>query len=765
MKSEKEPIKKLIAQMTLEEKASLCAGEDFWHTKSVERLDIPSMMMCDGPHGLRKQDQAADHLGINDSIKAICFPTAATLASSFDRDLMETLGKTLGNECQASDIGMLLGPGMNIKRSPLCGRNFEYFSEDPYLTGELAASYVNALQEEGISTCAKHFAANNQEYMRMSGNSVVDERTLHEIYLAGFETMVKKSRPHSIMCSYNQVNGTFSSENKTLLTDILRTKWGFDGCVVTDWGAVKDRIKGLEAGLDLEMPGPGGNARKIIDAVKDHSLQESLLDQAVENILHLVICASAAHKDNAVWDYEKDHRLAGQIAAQCAVLLKNDNNLLPLSKNAKIAFIGEFATAPRYQGSGSSHINSYHVTSALEAAKDLPVTYAQGYRTDTEKTDNSLLEEAVNIARAAEIAVVFAGLPDSSESEGFDRRHLEMPDNHNELITAVAAANPNTVVVLHNGAPITMPWLSQVCAVLEMYLGGENVGEAVVNLLYGTDIPSGKLAETFPLKLSDTPSYLNFPGENGRVEYHEGIYTGYRYYDKKEMNVCFPFGHGLSYTTFDYSNLKLDKDNLTDTETLTVSCKIKNTGSYAGKEVVQLYVSDLESSVHRPIRELKGFYKVTLAPGEEKEVSFTLDKMAFSYYDPRLADWFVESGRFTIAIGASSRDLRLFADVEVNGTREIPVVFHIHSTLGEIFKSSKGMQVIGPMLSTMQAKATGSESPAESDVHSQSMSSGMGAGAEGMMQAMLNDMPLSALAGFVGMDDIQLHAIVEALNN
>lgn len=762
MEFKKENIKSLISELTLEEKASLCAGEDFWHTKAIERLGIPPMMMCDGPHGLRKQDNDADHLGINESIKAVCFPTAAALAASFDRDLMSTLGHALGKECQAAGIGMLLGPGMNIKRSPLCGRNFEYFSEDPYVTGELAASYVSALQSEGISTCAKHFAANNQEHMRMSGNSVVDERTLHEIYLSGFETMVEKSRPAAIMCSYNQVNGTFSSENKTLLTDILRTQWGFDGCVVTDWGAVKDRIKGLQAGLDLEMPGPGGNAQKIVDAVKSHELEEAYVDWAAEHVLCLIAKATEHMQPNTVWDYEKDHRLAGEIASQCAVLLKNDKSLLPLSRGAKVAFIGEFASVPRYQGSGSSHINSFRVTSPLEAAKDLPVTYAQGYRTDTEETDAALLQEAVGCARAAEAAVIFAGLPDSSESEGFDRRHMEMPRNHNELIRAVAAANPNTVVVLLNGSPVTMPWLDQVSAVLEMYLGGENVGEAAVSLLYGDINPSGKLAETFPVKLSDTPSYLNFPGENGRVEYHEGIYVGYRYYDKKEMEVLFPFGHGLSYTSFSYSDLKLSADSLRDTETLTVSCKIKNTGSRAGKEVLQLYVADQESSVHRPIRELKGFCKVELSAGEEKEVTFVLDKKSFAYYEPRVEDWFVESGRFTVSVGSSSRDLRLSADVEVTGSREIPVVFHIHSTLGEIFKTPKGMQVLGSLLQSMQKKAAGSEA-ADKD-SDQSMAS-MGAGAEGMKQAMLNDMPLSALAGFVGMDDSQLHELVAALNS
>lgn len=762
MEFKKENIKGLISELTLEEKASLCAGEDFWHTKAIERLGIPSMMMCDGPHGLRKQDNDADHLGINESIRAVCFPTAAALAASFDRDLMSTLGHALGKECQAADIGMLLGPGMNIKRSPLCGRNFEYFSEDPYVTGELAASYVSALQSEGISTCAKHFAANNQEHMRMSGNSVVDERTLHEIYLSGFETMVKKSHPAAIMCSYNQVNGTFSSENKTLLTDILRTRWGFDGCVVTDWGAVKDRLRGLQAGLDLEMPGPGGNAQKIVDAVKSHKLEEAYVDRAAEHVLCLIARAAEQFQPNTVWDYEKDHRLAGEIASQCAVLLKNAKNLLPLSRSAKVAFIGEFAFAPRYQGSGSSHINSWRVTSPLEAAKDLSVTYAQGYRTDTEETDDALLQEAVNCARAAETAVIFAGLPDSSESEGFDRRHMEMPCNHNELIRAVAAVNPNTVVVLLNGSPVTMPWLDQVSAVLEMYLGGENAGGAAVSLLYGDINPSGKLAETFPLKLSDTPSFLNFPGENGRVEYHEGIYVGYRYYDKKEMEVLFPFGHGLSYTSFSYSDLKLSADSLRDTESLTVSCKIKNTGSRTGKEVLQLYVTDQESSVHRPVRELKGFCKVELSPGEEKEVTFVLDKNAFAYYEPRVADWFVESGRFTVSVGSSSRDLRLSADVEVTGSREIPVVFHIHSTLGEIFKTQKGMQVLGSMLQSMQKKAAGPETAANGS--DQSMVS-MGAGAEGMKQAMLNDMPLSALAAFVGMNDSQLHDIVAALNS
>lgn len=742
-----ENVSKLLKQLTVEEKAALCAGEDFWHTRGIARLGIPAMMMCDGPHGLRKQDGDADHLGIHESTQAICYPSAAGLAASFDRSLLERLGTALAEECQAENVGMLLGPGMNIKRSPLCGRNFEYFSEDPYLTGELGTSYVNALQKGGIAPCAKHFAANNQETMRMVGNSIVEERPLHEIYLAGFERMVKAAKPWAMMCSYNKINGTFASENHALLTDILRDRWGFDGCVVTDWGAVKNRVKGLYAGVDLEMPG-GDKAQKIVDAVNSGTLEMAVLDQAVENILNLVARTQKHRKSNISINYEQHHALSGELAADCSVLLKNDRKVLPLSTTQKVAFLGAFAATPRYQGSGSSHINSYHVTSALEAAACFPVTYAQGYLLSGE-ADGALLAEAVKLAEESDAAVIFAGLPDISESEGFDRTHMNIPPNQSALIEAVAAVNPNTVVVLENGSPIVMPWANKVPAILEMYLAGEAVGEAEVKLLYGEVNPSGKLAETFPYKMSDNPSYLNFPGEGTEVHYHEGIYVGYRYYDKKEMPVQFPFGYGLSYTTFEYSNLSVS-------HTLAVSCKVKNTGSRAGKEVVQLYIASEKSNVGRPVRELKGFEKVMLEPGEEKQISFQLDNSSFAYYEPRIHDWFVESGNYMIEIGASSRDIKLTTSVSIEGATSLPLEVTAYTPVGPILTTQKGSELVGPLLANLLTIAREQQGDADT---------GMGEAGDEMGQSMLNEMPLASLCGYIGMDDDGLNALVSRLNS
>ena len=749
-------IKKLISQMTLEEKASLCSGADSWHTKSVERLGVPSMMMSDGPHGLRKQEGETDHLGINSSIETVCYPTASALASSFDREVMAELGHALGRECQAEDVGMLLGPGVNMKRSPLCGRNFEYFSEDPYLAGELAVAYISALQEEGIAACVKHFACNDQETRRMSGSSNLSERALHEIYLPAFEAAVKKGHVKSVMCAYNAVNGIFCAENKELLTDILRNHWGFDGMVVTDWGAVKDRVKGLLVGVDLEMPGgPGNQDQKIVEAVTNGTLSESVLDQAVENILELMNGYMEARKRDTVIDRGEYANLSAKLAAQCAVLLKNED-VLPLSKDVSVAFIGEFAAHPRYQGAGSSHINVPHPISAVEAAQGRQIVYALGYDVHGNGSAPQLLEEAVDLAKQVDVPVIFAGLPDSFETEGCDRETMALPDDQNALISAVATVNPNTVVVLHGGAPMELPWLEQVKAVMCVYLGGQNVGAAAVKLLYGEENPSGKLAESWPVKLSDNPSFLNFPGEDGQVEYHEDIFIGYRYYDKKKMPVLFPFGHGLSYTTFAYSDLTLSQTSIRDTDTLTVTCKVKNTGSRAGKETVQLYVRDEKSSVRRPVRELKGFTKVNLKPGEEQTVSFTLDKRAFAYYEPKIHDWFVESGTFFVEIGASSRDIRLTQVVEITGSVQIPYHFTRRSTVGDLNHTEKGRTVLKGMLA---ANASRNAKRAEEGVRS------MGEGSDKMMQAMMMEMPLGSLVSLGGsMTDQQLDDLISSLN-
>lgn len=744
-------VQEILKQMTLEEKAAFCSGRDFWHTKAIERLGVPEVMMCDGPHGLRKQEGEGDHLGINKSIETVCYPTAAALASSFDRDVMRQLGEALGQECQTENVAMLLGPGLNIKRSPLCGRNFEYFSEDPYLAGEMGAAYVQALQSKGVAACAKHFACNDQETLRMSGSSNLDERTLREIYLPAFEAVVKKGKTRSLMCAYNAINGTFCSENKMLLTDILRDEWKSDAFVVTDWGAIKDQARGVAAGLDLEMPGgPNATGEEIAAAVREGTLSEAELDKAVLRLLKFVKDCVEQRRSDATIDRDECRRLARKLAGECAVLMKNEGGLLPLKEGRTAAFIGEFAEKPRYQGAGSSHINVPHAVSALESAGE-GVTYARGYDAHGDTTDATLLEEAVQAAKQAEVAVIFAGLPDAFETEGADREHMRLPDNQNELISAVAAANPRTVVVLHGGSPVELPWLNQVPAVLCVYLGGEQVGAATVDLLYGRVDPSGHLAETWPIRLQDNPSYLNFPGEEGVVTYAEGIFVGYRYYDKKEIPVNFCFGHGLSYTRFEYSNLIVDRESITDQETVTVSVDVKNVGALAGKTVAQLYVSDAESTVRRPVRELRAFEKVALEPGEVKTFRFTLDKRAFAYWEPKSHDFFVESGEFVIEIGESSRDIRLSRSIQVEGTVELPFTVTENTTIGQLLKHPKGKEIIGRMI----------QSSAMSHVD---QTDTMGEGSERMMQGMMMGIQLGALVSYGRITRQQLKDLIASLN-
>ena len=681
-------VKELVSQMTLEEKAGMCSGLDFWHLKSIDRLGIPSVMVSDGPHGLRKQEDKGDHLGINDSIKAVCFPPAVLSACSFDRELLRELGDTVGKEAQATDVSVVLGPAVNIKRSPLCGRNFEYYSEDPYLAGESAAAFIQGVQSHHVGTSIKHFAANNQELNRLSCSSEVDERTLREIYLPAFETAVKKSQPYTVMCSYNKINGTYSSENPWLLTKVLRDEWGFKGYVMSDWGAVNERVPGLKAGLELEMPASGGlTDKEIVTAVRDGSLDEKVLDQAVERILNITF-TWLDNRENREFTYEADHQVACRVAEASMVLLKNDN-VLPLKPEEKVAFIGGFAQTPRYQGGGSSHVNSFRVDSALDAVKEIAqVTYAEGFSASKDIYDETLAAQAIEAARNADKAVIFAGLPDIFESEGYDRSHMELPQCQNRLIREILKVQPNTTVVLHNGSPVEMTWLNDVKGILEAYLGGQAVGTAVVNILYGRVNPSGKLAETLPLKLSDNPSYLNF-AEKEKVVYHEGVFVGYRYYDAKEMDVAFPFGHGLSYTTFEYTNLKTDQDSITDRDTLTVSVDITNTGKKAGKEIVQLYVADETHAVRRPLKELKGYEKVSLNPGETKTVTMTLDKRSFAWYNTDLHDWYAATGTYKILIGASSRDIRLTRDIHLTSTTALPLKLSMQTPLGDLLADDR----------------------------------------------------------------------------
>ena len=753
---DKAKIRELIAQMTLEEKAGLCSGADFWHTKAVERLGVPASMVSDGPHGLRKQDQEADHLGVNDSIKAVCFPAASATAASFDKALIEKMGEAVGDSCQHEKLSVVLGPAVNIKRSPLCGRNFEYFSEDPYLTGKMAAAFIHGVQSKNVGVSIKHFAANSQEHRRMSSSSDADERTLCEIYFPGFEIPVKEEQPWTVMCSYNRVNGVFASENHWLLTEVLRDEWGFEGYVMSDWGAVSDRVKGVEAGLDLEMPSSGGyNDRKIVEAVRAGKLDEKYVDLAVERILNIVFRYTENAKPETPWDMEADHLLAADIAADCMVLLKNEDSVLPLSRDDEVAFIGEFAAKPRFQGGGSSHINCFKTTSALEAAEGLKVIYARGYSIETDEATDEMIAEAVAAAKKAKTAVVFAGLPDVYESEGYDRSHMRMPECQNALIEAVAAANPNTVVVLHNGSPVEMPWIGCVKGVVEAYLGGQAVGLATVRVLYGDVNPSGRLPETFPKKLSDNPSYLFYGGEGNVTEYREGVFVGYRYYDKKEAEVLFPFGHGLSYTSFAFSDLKLDKTEMDDTDTLNVSVRVKNTGSRAGKTVVQLYVCDKQSTPIRPIRELKGFEKTALEPGEEKEVRFTLNKRAFAYWNTEIHDWHVETGEFFIEIGASSRDIILAETVTVRSTVELPRRYDENSIFMDLLADPKAKEKLRPMLEAMAKAFAPSDNAGEAAQEAIS---------EEMNAAMLNYMPLRSMVSFGSATGEQIEQIIAELN-
>ena len=734
-------VKKLVSQMTLEEKAGLCSGLDFWHTKPVERLGVPSVMVSDGPHGLRKQNQEADHLGVNDSIQAVCMPAACATAASFDRGLVRRMGEAIGDSCQHEDLSVVLGPAVNIKRSPLCGRNFEYFSEDPYLAGELSAAFINGVQSRNVGTSIKHFAANNQEHRRMSSSSNADERTLREIYFPAFEIAVKKAQPWTVMCSYNKINGVYASQDPWLLTEVLRDQWGFEGYVVSDWGAVSDRVKGVAAGLDLEMPASGGvNDRKVMDAVLDGSLDEAVVDKAVERILTINYKYLENAKPETPWDKDADHELAAQIAGECMVLLKNEG-ILPLCKTDDIAFIGEFAAKPRFQGGGSSHIHCCKTTSALEAAQGRNITYARGYMVKEDTTTPELMAEAVEKARNAKVAVVFAGLPDDYESEGYDRTFMYLPPCQNQLIEAVAAVNPNTVVVLYNGSPVEMPWLDRVSAVLEGYLSGQAVGTATVNILFGDVNPSGCLPESFPKKLSDNPSYLYYGGEGNEVEYREGIFVGYRYYDKKDMEVLFPFGHGLSYTTFGYTDLKLSADSMKDTDTLTASVTVRNTGSRPGKTVVQLYVGRTEpGNVIRPVRELKGFEKVFLNPGEEKTVEFNLDKRAFAYWNETLHDWHVETGWYGVEVGRSSRDIALDGQVHITSTVKIPRHYTLDTIFLDLMADPDAVEVLKPYLSDIKRAMTpGSEDKSEAAAE---------AITEAMNMAMLNYMPLRGALSF-----------------
>lgn len=655
----------LIEKMTLEEKAAFLSGKNVWQTRDIERLGIPSIFCSDGPHGIRKQAGAGDHLGLNASLPATCFPTAATVANSWNEELGMEIGKALGEEAAAQEVHVLLGPGLNMKRSPLCGRNFEYFSEDPYLAGKMAAAYIKGIQSQGVYACPKHFAVNNQELRRMAMNSVLDERTLREIYLTGFEIAVKEGKAKAIMTSYNEINGVYANENKHLLQEILRGEWGFDGIVITDWGASNDHAKGVATGSNLEMPSPGlDSAREILKALENKELTMDELDACVDDLLDAVLTLSKnAEGKKSAFEETAHHNLARKAAAESAVLLKNADDLLPLASGTKVAIIGDFAVEPRYQGAGSSMVNPTYLETFAKAAEknDLQIIgINRGYQRNGEE-DAAMRKEALTLASAADVVLYCFGLDEISESEGMDRSHMRIPQNQIELLSAIAQVNANVVGVLSAGSAIEMPWHYCCKAILHGYLNGQAGASAMIDILTGKINPSGRLSETYPIKYEDTPAYRNFPSPQRNAEYRESLYIGYRYYDTSRVRVQYPFGYGLSYTTFEYSDLKVDEWEAEFTLT--------NTGDRDGAEVAQLYVGMKDGKVFRPAKELKGFTKVFLKAGESKKVKILFDDKTFRYWNVKTNQWEVEGGIYQIMIGASVADIRLQEELQIHGTQ------------------------------------------------------------------------------------------------
>ncbi|MGM0385725.1 MAG: beta-glucosidase [Actinomycetota bacterium] len=690
-------IPRLVSELTLEEKASLCSGSDSWHTQAIERLGIPAIMVADGPHGLRKQAEKTDHLGLAKAVPATCFPTAAGLGSTWDRDLLVRVGEALGRETRANGVSVLLGPGVNMKRSPLCGRNFEYFAEDPLLAGELATALVRGIQSQGVGTSLKHFAANNQETDRLRVDAQVDERTLREIYLPAFERVVRKAQPWTVMCAYNKVNGTQASEHRWLLTEVLRDEWRFEGLVVSDWGAVDDRVAGVAAGLDLEMPSSGGlNDARIVEAVRAGELDESALDAVATHVLTLVAKASPALAEPVEFDAVTHHALAREVAARTAVLLKNDG-ALPLPADAAGAVvIGEMARTPRYQGAGSSQVNPTRLESALEALRERApeLEFAPGYvlaeaagQEGQERTDAELRAEAVDLARGR-TAMLFLGLPAIDESEGYDRAHMDLPESHVNLLHAVRAVAAKVIVVLSNGSAVTVSgWEADADAILELWLGGQAGGAAAAQLLLGEVDPSGRLAESIPVRLVDVPAQLNFPGERGAVRYGEGLFIGYRGLDAVGVPVSHPFGYGLTYTTFAYSDLTVDAGEVTDgTEdddvVVRVTARVTNAGGRTGVAVPQLYVGRPDSAFARALRELNGFERIELAARESRVVEFGLTRRDLAHWDVGVHGWVVEPGAVEVAVGDNSRNLPLRAVVDL-AAPAVHLPLHDHSTIGE----------------------------------------------------------------------------------
>jgi beta-glucosidase len=730
-------IETILQQLTLKEKAALCTGATPWKTTPIERLGVPEMFVSDGPHGVRKLVDG-DSMG-GESEPATCFPTASCQSASWNLDLVEKMGAAIAAECRALGVHVVLGPSNNMKRTPLCGRNFEYYAEDPYLSGRFVTRYIQAVQNQGVGTSLKHYAANNQEYQRFRIDTLVDERTLRELYLPAFEMAVKEAQPWTVMCAYNKVNGVYCSEHHELLIDILKHEWGFEGLVVSDWGAVHNRPAALTGGLDLEMPGPKPRrVQAVIDAVEAGELDEAALDEAVRRLLKIILRANTT-KQGGEFDVDAHHALARQIAAEGIVLLKNEG-LLPLEAPARIAVIGRSAKEPQFQGGGSSHINPTRVDIPFDELQKLApqseLRYAAGYAAGVDE-DKVLIDEAVVAAQEADVALIFVALPAAIESEGYDRENLNLTPQQVALIQAVSAVQPKTVVILNSGSAVAMEeWIDGPAALLEAWFMGQAGGGAIADVLFGKVNPSGKLAETFPRALTDTPAYINYPGGNGEVRYGEGLFIGYRYYDARQIPVRFPFGYGLSYTTFAYSNPTVSATTFDDVDGVTVSVDVTNTGSVAGKEIVQLYVHDHASELVRPHKELKGFAKVALAPGQTKTVQIELDLRAFAYYHPGHAQWITEDGDFDILFGASATDIREKVTVTLRSTLALPSILNRESTISEWLTDARGRVVLEPLMQQMMSQFGPAMASSEEEDRLDQESSGMD-----LMRFML-DLPL-----------------------
>lgn len=748
------------SDLTLEEKASLTSGADFWTTKAIDRVGIPSVMMTDGPHGLRKQSGATDHLGLASSVPATCFPPAVGIGSSFDPEIIERVGAAIGVEAAIENVAVVLGPGINIKRSPLCGRNFEYFSEDPIVSGILGAASVRGIQSKGVGTSLKHFAANNQEFDRMRASSDVDPRPLREIYLRGFERVVKDASPWTVMCSYNKLNGVWTSEDPWLLTSVLRDDWGFGGLVVSDWGAVNDRVVGVAAGLDLEMPASGGRTdAQLVAAVRAGELAESVLDTAAARALDLVRKAGERPAVAGPLDVEAHHALAREAAGRSIVLLKNEGALLPLAADQKVAVIGAFATEPRFQGAGSSLINPTRVDKALDELRAVGgdnVSYAAGFAVEggtiatSGRTASDLRSEAVSVAGEADVVVLFLGLPAAEESEGFDRDHIDLPAEQLAVLDAVLEVNPRVVVVLSNGGVVALPFADRVPAIVESWLLGQAGGSAVADVLYGAVNPSGKLTETVPVRLEDNPSFGNFPGEFGHVRYGEGLLVGYRWYDAKGLEVTFPFGHGLSYTTFEYGTATAEGGADGD---IVVRVDVTNAGDRDGREVVQVYVAPAASIVQRAPRELKAFASVALAAGETRTVELVVRREDLAYWDIRVDRWVVEGGAYTVDVAASSRDIRSTVSVEVSGD-EVHQELTMNSSIGDLIAHPIAGPIVQQALGGLMGGLGGDAAAATMMPNDEAM------------QKMMASFPIGRLAGFPGLpvNFEQIEQLIAAAN-